>query len=58
MWIAIQADGSRIRFESWVIQMYVRKELTDPILLASLDNAINIYEGERVPFDPPAATIR
>jgi hypothetical protein len=43
MYVAEQFNGERIRYESWVINMWVRKELTDPMLLGPLESAKCVY---------------
>jgi hypothetical protein len=42
MWVAIQPDGSRLRYEDWVVRMWRYGQLTDSFLLAGLRSAVEV----------------
>lgn len=42
MWVAIQPNGERLRYEDWVVDMWRFGQLTDPFLLRGLQSAVEI----------------
>lgn len=41
--IAVQANGERIRYETWVYEYWIRGMLFDPLLARHLDSAVSFH---------------